>query len=166
MHNSLKNSHPIASPLNFTSFENFCSKINNGVKDHEIIQFIEQLNGRVKYIFSKLKEITNSPIISFDYINAYDNDEMLGFFDPKEFSETISLMGNFADKYSKPFGHSFPTKFLFHEFEEKCSIIYSNFLMEQTIIFDSSCKVPAIISPKEFTYEQMIDDFTYTLHNI
>lgn len=158
MTSTLAQSTHVSHPISMKSYQSYCEKIKNNIYDPVTLDFISQLNGRVAYIFSKLKSITNSTIESFDYINAYDKDDENGHFDPIEFAQTISIMGNFSDKYSKPFGHSFPTSFLFNNFEEKSSIIYSNFLMEQTVIFDSSCKVPAIAMPKEYTYPQMIDE--------
>jgi hypothetical protein len=139
-------------PLNQDEYLAYCHKLEQGICDNTTEYLKELINLRSKYVFLRLKEITNSTIDNFDFINAYDNDAGIGFFDHKEFKENISFMGNFSDKYSKPFGYYFPTKFLFQSFENEANVIYSNFLMEKAVIFDSSSKSQTRFTPKEYTY--------------
>ena len=90
-------------PLNQEEYLDYCHKLEQGIYDNKTEHLKELINLRSKYVFLKLKEITNSTIDNFDFINAYDNDAGMGFFDHKEFKENISFMGNFSDKYSKPY---------------------------------------------------------------
>lgn len=92
------------------------------------------IHSRVSYIFVKLKEITESSIHNFNYLNSYDNENNLGFFEINSENHSIEFCGDFTDKYSKPFGFSFPEKFLFIDFEHPAEDIYKQFLSEKKIL--------------------------------
>lgn len=156
---NLKLITPSEKPLSAHDFHTY---LNDGCKDK---QFEEKINARVSYVFQKLKEITNSTIQDFSYINAYDNDNSLGHFNAFEFQETVSLCGNFSNKYDKPFGFSFPTQFIFNDFEQKSALIYVQYLEEKAMIFDDTCCAPSHIIPKEYSYDRMISDLSKEMSN-
>lgn len=74
---------------------------------------------RVNYIYEFIGEIVGFKINYLIFSNG--NMENFGFFDPRKYSQTISLSGNFSgfDDSCLLYECEFPTRFLHEEFEEE-----------------------------------------------
>ena len=99
-------------------------------KQYDII--IDEIDKRFIEICEKFLHKNNKHGDSwYEYDNFSWNDENSnGFFDPKEFKEEIAIGGEWIDP-PPGYGFSFPTRWLWEDFEEELNETSEKFLKEE-----------------------------------
>jgi len=104
-------------------------KVFNGsltVKEFSAIE--EKIDNRFFYVLKKIMEIQGVNVKWVDYANEGGKDGSQGYFDPVWYREAIDFTGEFEGLYSKDkcYLESFPTRFLWEDFEEQVTKEYKD----------------------------------------
>lgn len=96
----------------------------------DFIELEPKIIDRVYYVYEFIGKITGFEINYLTLSNGYM--ENFGFFDPREYSETISLSGSFSesDDSCLLYEGEFPTRFLHEEFEEEVKQEVADYLQK------------------------------------
>lgn len=128
----------------------------------EFEEYKNKINARFCYIIQTISKIKNYEINWFDYDNLALDDEINGFFDPSRYKDNIYFVVQYYNKRTfdyknhnfNLYENSFPTSFLYSDFEDLVSSQYQKFKddIDNSILKENQIK-------KEFNqnYNKMVE---------
>lgn len=94
----------------------------------------DKANERFCYIMTQIAKIVGREIVWFDFDNEGGNEDSPGYFDKDLYDEQITFVGEIKITRNKDFIHyddSFPTKWLWNNFEKDLENEVQNFVEEE-----------------------------------